>query len=107
MVTRLAERLAEAPVVGALKVTRPRVTGSPKGLAMVRTKGAGKGEKGGVVWLSPEATVSVKPRDSKAPMSGAEPRGRGMPRWSVVTPATGVPASMAGLPGSRAMVIVG
>ena len=40
-------------------------------------------------------------------MSGAMPWGRGTPRWSVVTPATATPASMAGLPGSRAWVRVG
>ena len=40
-------------------------------------------------------------------MSGALPWGREMPRWSVVTPGTATPASMAGLPGSRAWVKVG
>ena len=38
-------------------------------------------------------------------MSGGE--SSGSPRWSVVTPVTAVPAPMAGLPGSRAMVWVG
>ena len=34
-------------------------------------------------------------------------RVEGSPRWSVVIPATAVPAPMAGLPGRRAMVWVG
>ena len=52
----------------------------------------------------------VNPLDSKAPMSTVPLTMRGSPRWSVVTPAgmrALLPASMAGLPGSRAMVWVG
>ncbi len=62
--------------------------------------------------VRPAAVVTTVPEfDSttrlvwKAPMSTVVPRIR--PRWSVVTPATLVPAPMAGLPGSKAMVWVG
>src|SRR5262249_31736263 len=53
-------------------------------------------------WPLPRTTARTKPRDSKAPMSGARPRGRATPRWSVVTPGMATPASRAGLPGRRA-----
>ena len=50
--------------------------------------------------------VRVKPWLSKAPMSTAPTRPR--PRWSVAgMPAPLVPASMAGLPGSKGIVLVG
>src|SRR5947199_257220 len=66
-------RVAEAPTGGAVKVTRPPATGSPKGLATATTRGTGNGEPAGAVWRSPAAIARVKPRDSKAPMSGATP----------------------------------
>ncbi len=44
--------------------------------------------------------------NSNAPMSGAEPCGRAIPRWSVVISASAVPASIATLPASKAIVSV-
>ena len=53
MVAGLPAKVAEAPGVGASKVIRPPATGSPKGLATVTTRGAGKAERGRVLWPSP------------------------------------------------------
>ena len=58
-------------------------------------EGAGGGAGGG------------EKEDSYAPMSTPVPCGRGSPRWSAAGPPSGVPASMAELPVSRAQVKVG
>src|SRR5262249_49939716 len=74
-------------------------TGSPKGLETATVSGVGKAAPGGATWPSPRTTARTKPRDSKAPMSGAPPWGRGTPRWSVIAPGPAAPASRAGPPG--------
>src|SRR4051812_43925566 len=85
MTAGLPEIVADAPLSGGVKVTKPPATGSFWLLAeTVATSGAGNAPLAN--WPLPELTAMVNPRDSKAPMSGAEPWGRGMPRWSVVTP---------------------
>ena len=100
-----------APLVGGVKVTRPPATGSIGLLAVtVTTSGAGKAVSTPADWPLPEVTAMVKPPDSKAPMSTTVLTMRGSPRWSVVTPAgmrALLPASIAGLPGSRGIVCVG
>src|SRR3954462_7482230 len=73
----LPANAAEAPLVGAAKVTRPPATGSPKGLATRTTRGAGKGDRAGLLWPSPKAAARVKPRDSKALISGPPPAAEG------------------------------
>ena len=119
MVTGLVVlRLAEAPLAGAEKVTIPPATGSRGLLAVTMTaKGLAKGELTGVpCGVLPVTGVKVNPWLSKAPMSTVPltTRGKPAPRWSVVsglplasTASALLPASMAGLPGSRAMVCVG
>src|SRR5688500_3107138 len=42
----------------------------------------------------------LNPRDSNAPASGALPKVRATPRWSVAVAVAGLAASIAGLPGS-------
>ena len=100
---------ADAPLAGAVNVTRPPATGSFELLAVtVATSGAGNAPE--AVWPLPEVTAMVNPLDSKAPMSTVPLTMRLNPRSSVVTP-TGMrallPAPKAGLPGKRAMVWVG
>ena len=76
----------------------------------VTTSGAGKAASTPVDWPLPDVTAMVNPLDSKAPMSTVPLTMRDRPRWSVVTPLgmrALLPASMAGLPGRRAMVWVG
>ena len=111
MVAGLPLRVADAPLAGGVNVTRPPATGSLGLLAVtVTTSGAGKAVSTPVDWPLPEVTAMVNPLDSKAPMSTTVLTMRARPRWSVVTPAgmrALLPASMAGLPGSRAMVWVG
>ena len=107
IVTAPAERPADAPDDGAVKVTAPPATGSI-GLLAVTTSASGLGKPvpSVVCWgVLPETRVSVKPWLWKAPMSGDE--SSGSPRWSVVMPLAAVPAPIAGLPGSRAIVGVG
>ena len=61
-------------------------------------------------WAAPPLTTMgfmVKAANSKAPMSGGPEIGPADAALVGGEPATGTPASMAGLPGSRAMVIVG
>ena len=99
---------ADAPLDGAVKVTTPPATGSTAFLAVTVTP-SGSANAAPVIadcGESPGTTVRVKPWLWKAPMSGSG-ESRGSPRWSVVMPLTAVPAPMAGLPGSRAMVSVG
>ncbi len=100
---------ADAPLAGGVNVTRPPATGSFELLAVtVTTSGAANTPE--AVWPLPEVTAMVNPLDSKAPISTVPLTMRLNPRWSVVTPAgmrALLPASMAGLPGSRAMVWVG
>src|SRR5271157_6307993 len=111
MVAVVAESVAEGPEPGARKVTTPPSTGSDplfavtvttSGLANVALTYADCG-------VLPEATASVNPWLSNAPMSTLPTRPR--PRWSVVGMVTPeideAPASMAGLPGRRAKVWVG
>ena len=111
MVAGLPLRIADAPLAGGVNVTRPPATGSLGLLAVtVATSGFGKAVSTPVDWPLPEVTAMVNPLDSKAPMSTTVLTMRGRPRWSVVTPAgmrALLPASMAGLPGSRAIVWVG
>ena len=92
----------------ATKLTTPPSTGSTGLLAVtVTASGLANGvPMSDVCGVLPGTGVRVKPWLSKAPMSTAPTRPS--PRWSVAgTPAPLVPASMAGLPGSRAMVWVG
>src|SRR5271157_1682613 len=105
--------VAEAPLAGGAKVTTPPSTGSPELFGVTVTCSAfGNAVLTSANWLLPAVTARVKPDDSKAPMSTVPPttRGKSVPRWSVVMP-EGIrallPASMAGLPGSNAMVCVG
>ena len=111
MVAGLPLRVADAPLPGGVKVTRPPATGSLALLAVtVATSGAEKAVSTLVDCPLPEVTAMVNPLDSKAPMSTVLLTMRGSPRWSVVTPPgmrALLPASMAGLPGSRAIVCVG
>ena len=111
MVAGFPLSVADAPLCGGVNVTRPPATGSLGLLAMtVATSGAGKAVSMPVDWPLPEVTAMVNPLDSKAPMSTTPLTMRERPRWSVVTPAgmrALLPASMAGLPGSRAIVWVG
>ncbi len=103
-----AERIAKAPWVAVLaKLTTPPLTGSIGLLAVTVTARLANGvPMGDVCGVLPGTDVIVKPWLSKAPMSTVPTRAD--PRWSVVgMPAPLVPASMAGLPGSRAMVCVG
>ena len=106
----VGEKFALAPEAGAVNVTCPPTTGSPKALVTPTTSGLAKGVLTVVCWLLPLTMEIAKPRLSKAPMSTALPTMRANPRWSVVTPA-GIrllsPASMAGLPGKSGIVCVG
>ncbi len=111
IVAGLSVRVADAPLCGGVNVTRPPATGSIGLLAVtVATSGFENAVKMPVDWPLPEVTAMVNRLDSKAPMSTTPPTTRGRPRWSVVTPAgisSLLPESMAGLPGSRAIVWVG
>ena len=109
MVAGLPVSAAEAPLAGGVNVSRPPATGS-SGLLAVTVATSGEGNTPEAVWPLPEVTAMVNPLDSKAPMSTVPSTMRGSPRWSVVTPAgmsALLPASMAGLPGNRAIVWVG
>src|SRR5438874_8710110 len=97
---------ADAPLAGGVNVTSPPATGSLGLLAVtVTTNGAEKAWDRSVDWPLPEVTAMVNPWLSKAPMSTGPTRPN--PRWSVAEAPVLVPASMAGLPGSRAIVWVG
>ena len=78
-----AGNVAPAPLSGALKVTAPPATGSPNALLTATVNGTANGVVTGVSWPSPPATVTVKTRDSTAPMSIVPLTTRLMPRWSV------------------------
>jgi hypothetical protein len=108
MVAGLPVIAADAPLAGGVNVTSPPATGSIGLLAVtVTTSGAGNTP---AVWPLPEVRAMANPLDSKAPMSTVPLTMRGEPRWSVEMPAgmrALLPASMAGLPGSRARVWVG
>src|SRR5262249_28583472 len=108
MVAGLPVSSADAPLAGGVNVTRPPATGSIESLAVtVTTSGAGDTP---TVLALPQVGARGNPLASKAPMSTVALTMRLNPRWSVVTPAgmrALLPASMAGLPGSRAMVWVG
>src|SRR5271165_2141747 len=83
MVAGLPLRVADAPLGGALNVTRPPATGSLGLFAVtVATSGAEKAVSGPVDWPLPDVTVTVNPLDSKAPMSTTLLTMRGRPRWS-------------------------
>ena len=70
MVAGLPLRVADAPLAGGVKVTRPPATGSTELLAVtVTTSGAGKAVSTPADWPLPEVTAMVNPLDSKAPMS--------------------------------------
>ena len=104
--------VADAPLGGGVNPTRPPATGSLGFLAVTVTtrRDDGKAVSTPVDWPLPEVTAIVNPLDSKAPMSTTVLTMRGRPRWSVVTPAgmrALLPAPMAWLPGSKAMVCVG
>ena len=71
---------ALAPDAGGVKVTAPPFTGSPNALVTLRARGLVKSVLIGVDWPSPPVFASVKPCDSKAPISQAEPCGRATPR---------------------------
>src|SRR4051794_40402894 len=110
MVTVVAESVAEAPPTGVTaKLTTPPSTGSIESLAVtVMANALGNGWLIGVDWeLVPWTSASLKPWLWKAPMSGAIPFGRATPRWSVPGAPLGVPALIAGLPGSTGIVGVG
>ena len=108
MVAVVAERFAEAPLEGAVKVTTPPATGST-GFLAVTVKARGLVKSVSTVadcGVLPVTAETVNPWLWKAPTSGWG-ESRGSPRWSVVTPATAMPAPMAGLPGRRGTVWVG
>ena len=101
--------IADGPLAGGVNVTKPPATGSI-GLLAVTVATSGAGNTAPAVWPLPEVTAMVNPLDSKAPMSTVPLTMRSNPRWSVVTPlgmSELFPASMAELPGKRAMVWVG
>ena len=103
-----AVRAAEAPEDGAVNVTMPPATGSSGLLAVTMTaSGLAKAVPSVVCWgVLPATVVRVNPWLWKAPMSG----GRVERLAALVGGDAGrsaVPAPMAGLPGSRAMVSVG
>ena len=102
-----AERAAEAPLDGAVKLITPPSTGSI-GLLAVTVSSSGwpnavliRADCG----VLPATGVRMNPWLWKAPMSGLG-ASSGKLRWSVVRPMA-APWPMAGLPGSRAMVWVG
>src|SRR5204863_3978257 len=66
-------RAALGPLAGAVKVTTPPVTGSPKALLTVATKGEANAVVMAVLCGVPLVAAMVKPRDSKAPISTAAP----------------------------------
>ena len=107
-VTVELERFADAPLVGAVKVTTPPATGSTESLGVtVTARGLANAVPAAVLCgVLPAAAVRVKPWLWKAPMSGVGVSS-GSPRWSVVTPVIVVPAPRAGLPGSSATVCDG
>ena len=107
IVAKEADRVADAPEVGAVNITTPPLIGSAELLAVtVTAKGFAKAVPPDAVCPVPPATrLSVNPWLWKAPISGLG-ASSGSPRWSVVTPVTATPAPMAGLPGSRAKVSV-
>ena len=107
MVAGLPAMLALGPLPGAVKVTRPPLTGSLPVAVTETESGLANAVPVFALWLLPLPTASVKPRDSKAPTSTVPDCGRAMPRWSVAGAPLLFPASMAGLPGSRANVGVG
>ena len=76
----LAESVAVAAEPETLKVTTPPSTGSSYALATVTWRASATAVLTCVVCPLPPATVIVKPRNSKAPTSVAEPSGREMPR---------------------------
>src|SRR4051812_50022462 len=87
-VTTLPLRLADAPLAGGVKVTRPAATGSLELLAVtVTTSGAAKGVSTPADWPLPEGTAMGNPPDSKAPMSTTGVAMRGRPRWAGGAPA--------------------
>src|SRR5262245_19729590 len=106
MVAGLPSSDADAPLDGGVNVTRPPATGSAALLALTFTSsGAAKAVDTFVDWPLPELMATVNPLASKAPMSTAPTRPT--PRWSLLSAPVEVPASMAGLPGNRAIVLVG
>ena len=110
MIAEAAESPAEAPAAGlTLNVTTPPATGSAGLLAETETaSGWAKVVPGAALCgVEPATGVMVNPWLSKAPMSTVPFVTRGSPRWSVWTPAgirALLPASIAGLPGSKAIV---
>ena len=104
----VAESVAEGPEPGARKVTTPPSTGSTGLFAATVTESGLANAAFGYAdcGVLPGAAVNVNPWLSNAPMSTLPTRPT--PRWSVVGMVTpeidAAPASMAGLPGNRAMV---
>ena len=109
MTAGLPQIVADAPLAGGVNVTRPPATGSIGLLAVtVTTSGAGN---------TPPGCLAASRGDGDgepARLEGADVHravdDAANPRWSVVTPlgmSALLPASMAGLPGKRAMVWVG
>ena len=105
IVSVLLERVAGVPAAGVLNEMTPPATGS-SGLFAVTVTISGFAKAvpvAAVCDVLPAIGTSVNPWLWKAPMSGWR-RIRGIPRWSVVMPLTGVPAPMrqaAGQEGDR------
>ena len=68
MTAGLPEIVADAPLAGGVKVTKPPATGSI-GLFAVTVATSGAGNAPLADWPLPEVKAMVNPLDSKAPMS--------------------------------------